>query len=38
VAEQGDRTVALIPPPDSYVIGNKDFAIVIGGGDLTRAN
>ena len=31
VAEQGDRTVALIPPPDSYVIGNKDFAIVISG-------
>jgi hypothetical protein len=38
VAEQGDRTVALIPPPDSYVIGNKDFAVVIGNGSSPKSN
>lgn len=32
VAEDGDRTIALIPPPDNYVIGNKDYGIVISGG------
>jgi voltage-gated potassium channel len=30
VAQQGDRTVALMPPPDGYVIGNKDYGVVIG--------
>nr|CAA9215947.1 hypothetical protein AVDCRST_MAG63-212 [uncultured Armatimonadetes bacterium] len=34
VAQQGDRTVALMPPPDSYVVGNKDFGVVIGGRPL----
>ena len=38
VAETGDRTLALIPPPDDYVIGNKDFAIVIGSGLRERVN
>lgn len=31
VAETGDRTVTLIPPPDDYVIGNKDFGILVAG-------
>ncbi|HET7767458.1 MAG TPA: ion channel [Chloroflexota bacterium] len=31
VAETGDRTVTLIPPPDDYVIGNKDFGILVTG-------
>ncbi|MBI3971512.1 MAG: NAD-binding protein [Chloroflexi bacterium] len=29
-----DRTDALIPAPDDYVIGAKDFGVVIGGGPL----
>ena len=37
VAETGDRTVTLIPPPDDYVIGNKDFGILIRGQDAITA-